>query len=365
MRIVFVYDAVYPYTKGGVEKRVYELSKELDSRGHEVHVFCLKFWEGGQVTEREGVYLHGICDPAPLYTKEGRRSILGSIKFAVMLLPTLLKEKRFDVIDCQNFPYFPVLSCRFISAVKGSKLFITWHEFWGDYWHEYLGWPIGVFGKMVERLALSLSPRIISVSEFTKMKLKTNKRVYVIPNGLDYGSLEKAKPLKKRFDVIFVGRLIREKNVDMLLRAIALLKSRYPRIRCCIIGEGPERQRIIELASSLGVERNVEFHKFLKTHEQVFSYLKSSQVLVLPSSREGFGMIVLEANACGVPVVTVEAEGNAAKEFVRDGVNGKVVPLSPETLANGIEESFSMKVKPIKEYNWKNIAKKLGRVYNA
>jgi len=363
VRIAFVYDAVYPYTKGGVERRVYELSKELTSKGHEVHIFCLKFWKGEKVMEKDGIYFHGVCKPSPLYTKQGRRSIGGAAKFAATLLPALLKEK-FDVIDCQNFPYFPVFSCRLASILRGSKLFVTWHEFWGDYWYEYLGW-LGVFGSIIERLALSLSPNIISVSEFTKRKLKTNKRIHIIPNGIDYSSLKKAKPLKKHFDVIFIGRLIKEKNVDMLLKAVALLKSKHPKIKCCIIGEGPEKFNIAQLAASLDLTGNVEFHSFLKKHEEVFSYLKASRVLALPSSREGFGMIALEANACGVPVVTVEAEDNAAREFVKDRVNGKVVQLSPEALADGIEECFRMKVKPIKEYNWMDIAKKLEGVYRA
>ncbi|MEM3555944.1 MAG: glycosyltransferase family 4 protein [Candidatus Micrarchaeia archaeon] len=363
MRIAFVYDAVYPYTKGGVERRIFELSKRL-SQNHEVHLFCLKFWEGEEAIWREGVYLHGVCSPPPLYTKVGRRSISGAIKFAVMLLPALLKEEKFDVIDCQNFPYFPVLSCRFVSAVKRSKLFVTWHEFWGDYWYEYLG-LLGIFGKIVEKLALLLSPNIISVSEFTKRKLRRDKKVHIITNGIDYPSLKKAKPLKKKFDVIFIGRLIKEKNVDLLLKAVSLLKTKHPNIKCCIIGEGPEKEKLIQLASSLKLEKNIEFHNFLKKHEEVFSYLKSSRVLAIPSSREGFGMIAVEANACGLPVLTVESPNNAAKELVREGVNGKVVPLSENAVADGIEQLLGKRVKiKLDNYGWEKITEKLERVYN-
>lgn len=360
VRIAFVYDAAYPYTKGGVERRIYELSKRL-SKKHEVHLFCLKFWEGGEVIERDGVHLHGVCSPPPLYTKKGRRSILGAMEFAVMLLPALLKEE-IDVIDCQNFPYFPVFSCRLVSLVKRSKLFVTWHEFWGDYWYEYLG-LLGVFGKIVEKLALLLSPNIISVSEFTKRKLK--RKIHIITNGIDYASLKKAKPLKKKFDVIFIGRLIKEKNVDLLLKAVSILKAKNPNIKCCVIGEGPEKEKLIQLASSLKLERNVEFHNFLKKHEEVFSYLKSAKVLVIPSSREGFGMIAVEANACGLPVLTVDSPNNAVKELIREGVNGKVVPLSENAVADGINQLIGKRVKiKLDSYKWENIAEKLEEVYN-
>ena len=361
MRIAFVYDAVYPYTKGGGEKRVYALSRELVSLGHEVHIFCLKFWKGEDTISREGIFFHGVCPPYVFYAKSGRRSILGPVRFAAMLTPPLLKEKRFDVIDCQSFPYFPIFSCRIASQIKSSKLFVTWYEFWGDYWYRYVGWPLGFFGKIAEALALSISPNIIAISEFTRRRLK-KRNLHVVPSGVDYRQIKEIRPLKKKFDVMFVGRLIKEKNVDLLLRAVASMSVRYPRIKCCIIGDGPEKPRILELVSSLGIKRNVEFRNF-NTDEGMFSYLKSSRVLALPSSREGFGTIVIEANACGIPVVTVEAEDNAAKELIKNGINGKVVKFSPEALATGIEQSFNTKVKPSKEYDWKEIAKKLEEVY--
>jgi glycosyltransferase involved in cell wall biosynthesis len=368
MRIAFVYDAVYPYTKGGVERRIYELSNELSSRNHELHCFSIKFWKGPDTIKRGNAYLHGICSQTPLYTSSGRRSILKPLHFSIALLPALLKEDRFDVIDCQNFPYFPVFSCKIASIVKGSKLFVTWHEFWGDYWYEYLEWPMGLLGKAVEKLALALSSNIISVSELTRRKIlnKVDKKILILPNGIDFKSLKKAKPFREHFDVIFVGRLIKEKNVDMLLRAVAILKKKYPKIKCCIIGEGPERQKLMAITSSLGLKKNVKFYNFFASHEKIFSYIRSSKLLTLPSSREGFGMVAVEANACGVPVLTIDSKDNAVKDFVKDGVNGIIVKLVDTSIADGIEQLFGMKVKlKLDEYKWSSIAKRLEEVYRA
>ena len=61
MKIAFVYDAIYPYVKGGVEKRIWELAVRLSSRGHDVHLFGMKFWEGGDILVHEGISLHGVC----------------------------------------------------------------------------------------------------------------------------------------------------------------------------------------------------------------------------------------------------------------------------------------------------------------
>ncbi len=106
MKIAFVYDAIYPYVKGGVERRVWELAVRLSLRGHSVHLFGMKFWEGEDVLFRDGVYLHGVCPAQKLYSG-GRRSIMQPLWFSVYLISPLLREK-FDIIDCQQFPFFPV-----------------------------------------------------------------------------------------------------------------------------------------------------------------------------------------------------------------------------------------------------------------
>ena len=74
MKIAYVYDAIYPFTIGGVEKRIAELSERLAARGHEVHVFGLKSWEGDPCFSRNGVTYHGVGHAKPLYIS-GRRSI--------------------------------------------------------------------------------------------------------------------------------------------------------------------------------------------------------------------------------------------------------------------------------------------------
>ena len=89
MKIAYVYDVIYPYVKGGAEKRIWELSKRLARKGHEVHIFGMKFWAGGDVFTNDGVHLHGICEPKELYV-EGRRSIKEAIYFARKLISPLL-----------------------------------------------------------------------------------------------------------------------------------------------------------------------------------------------------------------------------------------------------------------------------------
>ena len=106
MRIACVYDAVYPYILGGGEKRVWEIARRLVARGHEVHLFGMHLWEGEQTVTREGVVLHGVCRPSSFY-RDGRRRILPAFIFGIMVFFALARE-RFDVVDCQQFPYTSV-----------------------------------------------------------------------------------------------------------------------------------------------------------------------------------------------------------------------------------------------------------------
>ncbi len=83
MRIAYIYDAVYPWIKGGAEKRIYEISKRLVDRGHEVHWFGIGWWseDGSKTIDHDGIILHGVCRPMQLYVN-GRRSIKEAIYFA-------------------------------------------------------------------------------------------------------------------------------------------------------------------------------------------------------------------------------------------------------------------------------------------
>ena len=65
MRVAYIYDAIYPDIPGGVERRIWEISKRLAKRGHDVHIFGMHLWNGGLIIQRDGVTIHGTADPIP------------------------------------------------------------------------------------------------------------------------------------------------------------------------------------------------------------------------------------------------------------------------------------------------------------
>ncbi len=374
MKIAFIYDAVYPFITGGAEKRVYELGRRLAQRGHEVHWYGVGWWwpENGQKDiEMDGIHLHGVCKPMDLYNNE-RRSISEAVYFSVSLIPKLGMEK-FDVIDCQGFPFFSCFAAKINSLFGGSPLIITLHEVWNDYWYEYLG-KAGFFGKLVEKLMVNLTGRIIAVSRKTKTDLKAMKpseKSVVIPNGIDFNYISKISPADEKLDVIFAGRLIKEKNVELLIRAIPNVKEKIPDIKCCIIGDGPERAKLEEIVQELDIQNNVEFKGFMKNYDDLISYMKSSEVFVLPSTREGFGIVVIEANACGIPVVVVNHKMNAASDLIINNKNGIISDFSKEDIAENIISMINKKKKMqndciqiSRKYDWDKIVNTLEKFYN-
>jgi glycosyltransferase involved in cell wall biosynthesis len=369
MKIAIVYDVIYPYVKGGVEKRVWELAIRLTHDGHEVHLFGMKFWDGEDIINHEGVFLHGVSPAQKLYTS-GRRSIWQAVYFSLHLLSPLLKEK-FDIIDCQQFPYFSCFSGKLSSKLKKTPLVITWHEIWGEYWYEYLGWK-GFGGKITEQLVARLTQNSIAVSESTKTNLKSSGyrgNITIIPNGVDLQHIRSINPSDETSDIIFVGRLIKEKHVDLLVRAFGILSSEQPQLRLLIIGEGPDQDVITKIIHALSLEDRIVIRGFQDNHDKVIALMKSAKVFVNPSTREGFGITALEALACGIPVVTVDHPANAIRGLINEK-NGFTCSLSEKDLAETIHRALQrhawMKndcIASALAYDWEKITSDIEKYY--
>lgn len=365
MKIAYVYDAVYPWVKGGAEKRIYELSRRLAGRGHEVHCYGMKWWDGEDEILRDGVHLHGICAPVMLYSG-GRRSMKEAAYFASKVLS--MRDSS-EIVDCQNFPYLPCLPAKLLARMRKQDLFITWHEVWGDYWREYLGRK-GIFGRSIEMAVSRLTDKNIAVSEMTRRDLEGLgvKGVQVIPNGIDFKGIMRVKASEKESDVIFVGRLVGHKNVDLLIRAVSLAARDVPDIRAIIIGDGPDKEKLRALTRELGLEKNVEFTGFLESYDDALALMKSSRVFASPSTREGFGMAALEANACCLPVVTVNHRMNAVRDLVTKGT-GQICEPSAEGLAEAIVNELDSGKNMMrceenaKSYDWERICSLAEAVY--
>ncbi|NLV08386.1 glycosyltransferase [Halomicrobium mukohataei] len=371
MRIAFVIDSLYPWELGGAHKRVWEIGKRL-ADNHDVHVFGMKYWDGPNTIKKDGMTYHGVCEKQELY-EDGKRSLTQPLVYSASLFRPLF-ARDFDVIDCQKSSYFHFFPSKAYSSVSDTALVGTFTEIWGDYWYEYLG-KKGIFGKLIERIALTLPDHIITISEKNVVDLEewgiSTSNVTVIPDGIGFEEIDSVPAAEKSFDVLYAGRLVEHKNVDLLLDAITLLrKTEGQQITCGIIGDGPDMEALQQQAKTNGITDAVEFVGFLEDINDVYGYMKSSDVFVLPSSREGAGLVTLEANACGVPSITTRHENNAATEVVENGVNGYISEMDVDDLAQTIRMALTQSselretsIAYAKQYEWDSIAEDTLAVY--
>ncbi|MGZ4907445.1 MAG: glycosyltransferase family 4 protein [Halobacteriota archaeon] len=357
MKIAYISDVVYPFVKGGAEKRIYEMGKRLASQD-EVHVFGVKWWEGASDIELDGITIHGVCKPSRLYTGS-RRSIKEALRFAASLRPVLKYD--FDIIDCNQFPYLHCFPARVISRLRNVCFVITWHEWWGRYWYEYIG-AAGLIGEFIERATAHMADQIIAVSRDTAESVRRHAvNVSLVPNGVDTGYIDSVPPAQCDIDALFVGRLIPEKHVDMLIRAAPA------GLKLCVIGEGPEKRSLMQLAHQQ--HKRVTFASSLP-YKDLIGVMKAANSLVLPSSREGFGIVALEALACGTPVITSNVRENAAAALIDPGETGFVVEIAPNQIRSALLEVDKNKMgraarTQAAQFDWTPLSEKLRSEYRS
>jgi glycosyltransferase involved in cell wall biosynthesis len=338
VKICFVFDAIYPYSKGGVEKRIHDLSRNLARSGNEIHVIGTQYWEGSATTESAGVFYHGIDIPSDLYTNRGKRSAISAVQFALRLIRPLAAG-RYDVIETQSTLPLTTLVARAITRAQKTKLKIFWHEVWDRHWTTYspmTGWA----ARLLERLSARLDVVHAAPSVTTALRVQRlgHRDVTVVPISVDTHLIERTPPSSLESDVLYVGRLTDQKNLDLLLDAVAELGKWGKSPNVTIVGDGPEFDRLVGRSQELRLE-SVGFLGRIESDAEVYALMKSSRVLVQPSLREGFGLVVLEAAMCGLPAIAVDSPENAARELLDR--KQLVEPGSPRSLALRISEFLS------------------------
>lgn len=363
-------DAIAPFHRGGKEQRYLEIARRLAERA-DVHVYTMRWWDGPRVRRDQSVTYHAICPRLPLYSDGDRRSMRQAIVFAICCLRLLAEP--FDVIEADHMPYIQLFTLKVVAKVRRRRLVVTWHECWGpDYWREYLG-PSGRVGWWCESLAMRLPDVVIAASPQTAARLREflghHARILVAPNGINLQLVDEAEAATDPSDLVVVGRLLSHKRVDLLLDAVAILRDAGRLVTTRVIGNGPQLGELQARVEALGLMDFVDFRQHVDTDQHLYAMLKAARVAVFPSEREGFGIAVLEALACGVPVVTTSAPDNHAQHLVQRSAGGGIVcEPNARALANAISAMLDEAdpARPdtrwLAEYNWEAIADSIAAV---
>lgn len=341
MRILLIYDCIYPESLGGVEYRNHCLAQALVERGHTV---TIAGWVKNPHIPSTGVKIFPLRYNTKIHDGTGRRSFLASLRFAVAI--ARLDVTAYDVVETANIPYAHIFPLAF-KCVLARKIFIvTWYEFFGSYWSQYKNPAIAYFYRAAEWLCAQIG-RVNATSPLTAGRLAAARRrhvqssVSIIPCGVWLRDIQMAMlaPALDAPPLLYAGRLIPEKRIDLLLQAVAELNRKSPRanpILLGIVGDGPDRTRLECMAAFYGIAGRVKFYGRIPNIMDMWYLLAGTRVAVQPSAREGFGLFPLEAIALARPVVTCDSVDNAMGAIIRNGVEGLCTVASPEALAAGL-----------------------------
>jgi glycosyltransferase involved in cell wall biosynthesis len=326
VRVCIVYDCLYPYTIGGAERWYRSLAERLAATGAEVTYLTLHQWGRDTEPDLPGVRVVAVGREQALYTESGRRRVLPPLRFGLGVFVHLLRHGgRYDVVHTASFPYFSLLAAGIARGTGRFRIVVDWHEVWTrSYWREYLGPLAGTVGSWVQRACIRIPQRAFCFSRLHERRLRklglrgelTLLEGQVEAHGAS--APEAARPV-----AVYAGRFIPEKRVPALVPALARAGEEIPGLRGELYGDGPERDQVVHAVAELGLDGTVSVPGFVEA-DVLEHALASALCLLLPSKREGYGRVVVEAAARGVPVVVVAGPDNAATELVEEGVNGTV-----------------------------------------
>jgi glycosyltransferase involved in cell wall biosynthesis len=330
MKICLVYDCLYPWTVGGGERWYRGLAERLLADGHEVTYLTLTQWAPGEEPDIPGVEVIAVGPRLELY-KDGNRRIGPPLRFGVGVLGHLLRHgRRYDVVHASSFPYFSLLAAEAARPLGRYGVTVDWFEVWSrEYWRGYLGAVGGRVGWAVQRLCAWMPQTAYAFSRRYAERLDAIglRGGVTLLTGMHAGELAAGEPeghpAAEPPTVVYAGRMIPEKRAWLVVDAIATARDRVPGLRGRIFGAGPEQERVIARIAELGLQDVVEVPGFVDA-EVIDEAMRTATCVVQPSSREGYGLVVVEASGHGVPAVVVEGADNAAVELIEAGENGYV-----------------------------------------
>jgi len=356
---------------GGVEARAFYTALYL-AKKHQVVVISRR--KEGESANEENQSLRIIrLGKENSYTEANFLSIIPRFIFIIQSLIIGLKYK-VDLIEGSNFI---CLIPSYLISLFQKKPAIAWYpDVYGNEWIKNFDFITGSFGWLLEKIGLILPwAHVIALSEQTKKKLISNgineKKISVVYGGVDVDFIRNIKAVKsKEFTICCISRLVAYKNIDCLIRAISLIKLKFPHIKCIIIGKGPEKKRLVSLSKQLLVAENIDFKQNMP-YEELMKLLKSSQVFCLPSRIEGFGLTTIEALAANTPFVIADTKINWEITKRKGGIffkNGSHKDLANKIIRiltfHNLDKNIIKETNDIlKFYSWEKIACLTEKVY--
>ncbi len=367
------------YAHGGTEIAAHNLALKMGERGHEINVFTTSMKSSDSVEFSEGMHIY----------RYGTNLKIASANLSLNLMYKPLKNDVDIVHALYNIPY-PDLSASRYSKKKKVPFIIT-----------YQADAQNTGGNLIRNAATSiynryLLPKVLSSADIiiatspsyidkSRYLGKYRDKIVVIPNGINLEnfdinfSKEESRiklelPLNEEI-ILFFGNIVQYKGPDILLKAFSLVKKGISnaKVKLVFVGRGDMQEELKDLAKKLDLEEHVKFVGYIEEDLKPL-YFKAADIFCLPSVTlaEAFGIVNLEAMACGIPVISTKLGG--IPDIVNHGKNGLIIePGNIKALADALtylleNEDVRKKMgecgkKMVVNYSWKKIAEKTEKVY--
>jgi glycosyltransferase involved in cell wall biosynthesis len=300
---------------GGAEQQALFLSEQLIQKGYAVAVLTRSFPDLPSFESIRGI---------PVYRQIrtiNRGKLFGLTYILSVLWFLFCRRSSYDIIHCHLLGFHSAIAVLFkwlfkkktCSLVGATGVISDFSQIKNVF-----------LGKLLLRL-IARSDRLIVLCSQSRREARdegiASAQLVNIPNGVDTGYFMPGSAIREKGNrIIFIGRLDYLKGVDILLQALRTLIDAQIPAQLDILGDGPDREKLTQLSNKLGPRDSIIFHG---TVNGVAPYLQQASLFVLPSLSEGMPNVVLEAMACGLPVVATRVGGIV--DIIENGKNGLLV----------------------------------------
>jgi len=322
MKILFLTNN-FPPQSGGISRFAVNICRQLGARGNKVDVLSIVD-RVSDIPQKDASYRIINCKRPAWFSS-----------LPVILRTIILAKNRYDLFFMGDLQTTGVLGMYLVSRIFKVPYIILLHGFDMEYLKSRF-----FFDRFLARLYLKHAKLILVNSLATKQRAMSNgivpSRIKVLNPGVDANYFKKKESVKSYQDkfklngkrvVLTVSRLVERKGHKYVIEAVAMLKNEIPNIHYLIVGNGPEKNKLVEYVHRIGVSDKVSFVDPAQDDELPY-YYSLAEVFVMPAlaegnDYEGFGMVYLEANACGLPVIGFKSGG--VEDAIIDGETGVLV----------------------------------------
>lgn len=313
---------------GGSEVYVENVARSLAAAGHDVTLFCAYYPGAAPVEVVDGVRFVRAGSKLTVYPQAVRRLRAGEFGDVDV------------IVDVQNgIPFFSRL------VAGRTPVVVLVHHVHREQWPVVYGTVRSRIGWWIES---SLAPRLYRGAEYVTVSHNTRRelesigvaatRISIIHNGIERAPAI-GTPRSPYPHILVVGRLVPHKQIEHVLQAAAILRRRHPGLRVTVLGDGWWSDRLVRAATAYGVTDIVDFRGYVDEDTKHALYA-AAWVLALPSLKEGWGIVVMEAATHGVPTIAYRSAGGV-QESIQEGVTGTLVDGGPREFAAALDALLS------------------------